>query len=87
MSITVSAEVHSLVQEELACGQYASADELLLAAIQLLHDRNTKLAALREAIQPALERLDRGEGWPLDMESIKTEARRRFEQSRSQDVK
>ncbi|HEY2411983.1 MAG TPA: type II toxin-antitoxin system ParD family antitoxin [Pirellulaceae bacterium] len=84
MSITVSAEVNSLVQQELASGQYASANELLLAAVQLLHERNKKLVELREAIQPALDRLDRGEGKPLDMEAIKAEARRGFENSASQ---
>jgi antitoxin ParD1/3/4 len=83
MSITVSPEVNSLVQQELASGQYSSADELLLAAVRLLHERNKKLADLRAAILPALERLDRGEGKPLDMEAIKAEARRRFDESTS----
>ena len=83
MTISISGELQTLVQQELATGQYQSTDEILLAAVRLLHDRNRKLNELRLEIQPALERLDRGEGQPLDMNAIKAEARHRFEQARS----
>ena len=81
MTISISGELQSLVQQELATGQYHTADEVLLAAVRLLGERREKLAKLRREIQPALERLDRGEGERLDMEAIKAEARRRFEQA------
>lgn len=71
MSITVSPEVTQLVERELASGLYASADDLLLEAVLLLRDRSERLAELRAAIQPSLDRLDRGEGRPLDMARIK----------------
>ena len=83
MSITISGELQSLVQQELATGQYQSTDEILLAAVRLLRERNNKLDVLRRDIQPALERLNRGEGEPLDMDAIKAEARASFEQARS----
>jgi antitoxin ParD1/3/4 len=81
MTIAISGELQTLVQQELASGQYGSADDVLLAAVRLLHERNERLAELRREILPALERLDRGEGKPLDMDAIKREARARFEQS------
>lgn len=83
MGITISGELQSLVQQELAAGHYQTTDEVLLTAVRLLSERNKKIAELRREILPALERLDRGEGLPLDMEAIKAEARARFEQSRA----
>lgn len=82
MSITISGELQSLVQQELAAGHYQTTDEVLLTAVRLLSERNKKIAELRREISPALERLDRGEGRPVDMEAIKAEARAGFEQSR-----
>ncbi|MCI0362001.1 MAG: type II toxin-antitoxin system ParD family antitoxin [Planctomycetaceae bacterium] len=82
MTIAISGELQSLVQQQLATGQYGSADDVLLAGVRLLRERNERLADLRREIIPALERLDRGEGKPLDMEAIKREARDRFEQSK-----
>jgi len=56
---------------------------VLLTAVRLLSERNKKLADLRQGILPALQRLDRGEGLPLDMEAIKVEARACFEGRRA----
>jgi antitoxin ParD1/3/4 len=83
MTISISPELQTLVQQEFATGNYSSPDEVLLAAVRLLRDRNRRLEELRSEIRPALERLDRGDGEPLDMEAIKAEARRQFEQSKS----
>lgn len=81
MTIALTGELNALVEQEMATGHYSSPGEVLLAAVRLLHERREKLATLRQEIVPALERFDRGEGLPLDMEAIKSEARRRFEQS------
>jgi putative addiction module CopG family antidote len=83
MTISISGELDAMLQQELATGQYNSKDEVLLAAVRLLRDRSSRLAALRQEIQPALERLDRGEGEPLDMAAVKAEARRTYEQAKS----
>ena len=76
MTIAISSELEALLQQELATGQYHTADDVLMAAVRLLRDRSQKLADLRSEIQPALDRLDRGEGEQLDMDAIKAEARR-----------
>lgn len=74
MTISFGGELQELVEQELASGEYASSDEVLLTAIRLLRDRSRKLHDLRQELRPAIERLDRGEGTPLDMPAIKAEA-------------
>jgi hypothetical protein len=44
-------------------------------------ERQRQLDKLRREIQPALDRLDRGEGRVLDVEAIKAEGRRRLSQN------
>ena len=83
MTISVSPELQSLVEEQLATGQFESADAVLRAGLELLQQHNRRIDELRKEILPALERLDRGEGVPLDMEAIKAEARARFEQAKA----
>jgi antitoxin ParD1/3/4 len=61
-----SPELRQLVQEELATGEYASEDELLLQAVRLLADRNRRRQELRRELQVARDQLDRGEGIELD---------------------
>jgi len=83
MTVSVSSEVQQLVEREFALGTYESPDDVLLEAVCLLRDRNQKLRELREAMRPALESLDRGEGRPLDMARIKEEAQRKFDAARA----
>ena len=81
MTISVSPELQSLVEEQLAAGRFESAEAVLRAGLELLQERQRRIEALRKEILPALERLDRGEGRPLDMEAIKAEARARFDKA------
>jgi putative addiction module CopG family antidote len=81
MTIQITGELQSLIQQEFATGQYHSQDDVLTKAVRLLRDRREKLEQLRKDIEPALARLDQGLGEPLDMEAIKAEARRTFEAS------
>ena len=78
MTVQITGELQTLIQQEIASGQYGSQDEVLVQAMRLLRDRREKLDRLRQEIEPALARLDRGEGIPLDMEAIKAEARQRL---------
>lgn len=80
MTVQITGELQTLIQQEFATGQYGSQDEVLVRAVRLLRERREKLDGLRQEIEPALARLDRGEGIPLDMEAIKAEARRKFAQ-------
>jgi antitoxin ParD1/3/4 len=78
MSHAFQGELARLVEQQLATGKYATEDELLIEAVRLLGDRDRRLAELREKLAPALARLDRGEGKPLDVEWVKAEGRRRL---------
>lgn len=83
MTLQVSGELQSLIQHEIATGQYHSQDEVLTQAVRLLRDRREKLDQLRTEIEPALARLDAGQGEHFDLEAIKAEARQRLELSRT----
>lgn len=83
MAVSISSEVQQLVEREFSLGTYESTDDVLLEAVCLLRDRNNTLRELREAILPALESLDRGEGRPLDMARIKAEAQQKFDAARA----
>ena len=85
MTISLSPAAQSLIDQELATGNYRSADDLILEALWLLRDRTERLSALRRELQPAIDRLDQGLGQPLDTEAIKFEARRQFQTSRLPD--
>ncbi len=82
MANTFSSQLHHLIESELAAGEYASADELLLEAVQLLAERNQRRRELRQEIQIGRDQLDRGEGIELEsdealkalLEQIETEA-------------
>jgi len=71
-------ELQQFVARELASGKYPSEEDVVCAGLRLLQEREARLQALREDIRPALEQLDRGEGKPLDAESIKVLGRKRF---------
>ena len=78
------ADLEQFVEQELATGKYASREELVTEGVRLLRERERRIKELREEILPALERLDRGEGEPLDAEDIKARGMRRLaEQGRT----
>ncbi len=66
MAKTFSSQLQDLIQSELAAGQYASADELLLEAVRLLAEHNRRRRELRQEIQIGRDQLDRGEGIELE---------------------
>ena len=85
MSISIPQDLQQFVQQEVASGKYRSEEDLLCAGLRLLRERERRLQALREDIKPALEQLDRGEGEPLDAESIKARSRKRLAARGEQD--
>ena len=72
------ADLEQFMEQELAAGKYASREELVAEAVRLLRKRERRVKELREEILPALERLDRGEGEPLDAEDIKARGVKRL---------
>jgi antitoxin ParD1/3/4 len=65
MNLTLKPELTELIQQEILTGKYASPDEAIEAALNLLKSKSTtdQLAAeLREKIDSAAAQLDHGEG-------------------------
>jgi antitoxin ParD1/3/4 len=79
MATAFPPEIEQFVREEVASGKYRSEEEVVCAGLRLLREREARLQALRNDVLPALEQLDRGEGQPLDAESIKARGRKRRE--------
>ncbi|NUQ65439.1 MAG: hypothetical protein HUU20_23470 [Pirellulales bacterium] len=85
------AELQQLIQRQLATGNYANEDEVLLEAMNALGEREVRLQQWRAEIQSRIESLDRGEGIELAdeqamrafAEEIKAEGRRFFDVNRS----
>ena len=59
-------DLEQFVQTELASGKYNSEEELVLAAVRLLHQRELHLRQFRDNLKKRLDRLDRGEGIQLE---------------------
>jgi antitoxin ParD1/3/4 len=65
MNLTLKPELTEFIQQEILTGKYASPDEAIEAALNLLKSKSTtdQLAAeLRDKIDSAAAQLDRGEG-------------------------
>ena len=62
MTNSLPADLAQFVQNELASGHYQSVEEMVCDGLQLIRSRNEQIEAVRREIQPALDRLDRGEG-------------------------
>jgi antitoxin ParD1/3/4 len=77
-SYTLGAHYERFVRDLVASGRYASASEVMRDGLRLVEEREqvraAKLDALRRDIR---EGLDSGAPEPLDMATIKAEARRR----------
>ncbi len=67
MSITLKADLEKRLQEKVRSGAYRSPEEVILAGLSLLENRDQKLAALRADLQVGLDQLDRGEGIDADV--------------------
>jgi antitoxin ParD1/3/4 len=81
-SITLSRELATAVDEAVTAGEYASASEVIRAALRQWKERRDlfgyTLEELRALVQ---EGIDSGPGNYASMEDIKTEARRRLKQA------
>jgi antitoxin ParD1/3/4 len=70
VSITLKPDLEKLVQESVLSGAYRSPEEVVLAGLNLLNQREQKLAALRVDLQIGIDQAEKGEIAPLDMEKL-----------------
>ncbi len=89
MSHSFPPELQQLVSDQLATGDYASEDEVLLAGVRLLADRTRQREELRREVQIGRDQLDRGEYTEYDehtlreyFDDLQRRGRERYEASR-----
>ena len=74
MSVVFSPAIEAFVEHELSSGAYASREELIVAAVELLKQHQADLARLRAEIAEGME----GEGIPA--EQVFAELRSKYAQ-------
>jgi antitoxin ParD1/3/4 len=70
MTVQIPPELQQFVDRAVANGLYGSQTEVVGEALRLLQERERRREELRAELNPALERLDRGEGIQLDEDSL-----------------
>lgn len=61
-SLTLGAHWEEFIEREVASGRYASASDVMRAALRELEERNQRLAALRAHLADGAAQAARGEG-------------------------
>lgn len=78
MTIALSKQLETLIEEKIASGRYQSASEVMQEALRLLEESErlemVKLSGLRRDVQAGL---DSGEPVPFDKEAIRQLAQNR----------
>ncbi|GBO53438.1 hypothetical protein APA_1345 [Pseudanabaena sp. lw0831] len=86
MPITLPPELEQFIQSQVARGKYASVDEVFLAGIKLLEQRERlyqgRFEELRREIMVGVEEAERGE--LLDAEAVITGLQEKLQQRRVQ---
>ena len=72
-SITLGEHFDAFVKQQLANGRYGNASEVVRAGLRMLEEHEQRCAALRQAL---LDGATSGDAGPLDMEAIKSRARK-----------
>ena len=76
MTITLSPKTQRLLEDQLKKGNFASADEVLQAALQALDEVNEVDQATLDAIDKAEEEIERGEF--VDWDDVRDDIRAEF---------
>lgn len=78
MTVQLPVELADFVRGKVESGEYASEQELLINAVQVLRELSRKHEQLRGEIQIGIDQLNRREGRPLDIDKIKSEGMKRL---------
>ena len=76
-SLTLGPHWEKFVKREIASGRYASASEVIRAALRELEERNKRLEALRAHLDEGARQAKRGEFVEFDSSDIMARARKR----------
>ena len=70
MTVEIPSDLQQFVHQVIDSGGFKSETEVVGQALRLLQERQRRIEELRQEIQPALERLDRGEAIELDDDEL-----------------
>jgi antitoxin ParD1/3/4 len=76
-SLTLGTHWEKFVKREVASGRYASASEVIRAALRELEERGKRLEALRAHLDEGAKQARRGEFVELDVGDVVARARKR----------
>jgi len=76
-SLTLGPHWEKFVKREIASGRYASASEVMRAALRELEERNKRLEALRAHLEDGAKQAKRGEFVDLDVADVMARAKKR----------
>jgi len=83
MSVNLPAEVEAIVESHVSCGDFASASDVVSAAVRLLdrrkREKQRQIEKLRSMLQEAVDQIERGE-W-LDGDEVFDEILRELEET------
>jgi len=73
MTIPLPGDLEQYVEGKVAAGEFASRDALLLEAVRIYRELESRHELLKGDVEAALEQSGRGMSAPLDMEAIERE--------------
>ena len=73
MNETLPKDVQDFVHQAVANGEYASADDVMIAALRTIRELRQRRESLRQDIAVGVGELDRDEGEVWDVDAIKAE--------------
>lgn len=84
MNVSLTAALERLIRDKVASGRYASTSEVVREALRLLEQRDQAAAEHLTTLRKAwAEGVASGPGGELNLEDIKTKARRRLRRKRA----
>ena len=75
-SVSLGSHFAHFIDNQVQCGRYGSASDVIRAGLRLLEEHETKVKSLQNALQTGLES---GEPSPFDFEAFKTRKREAFQ--------
>ena len=85
MTLQLGSDTEARIHERIKSGKYATPNDVVLAGLELLEQREqthaTDMEELRKKIQHGIDQLDRGEGF--DGETVMAELLANLEESRA----
>lgn len=81
MNMTLNPDNERFIQTQIQTGRFASAEEVINAALEVFAEREKRLADLRQKIQSGTEQLRNGEG--VDGEAVFERLQARIQQHSS----